>query len=104
MVILEPVRSKNGRCRKGKDLTCDEIRVRCSRLQSSDPMERSKAYGWLVSSSPFMAVVHELSGHQLSLNDVAGLLAEDSSGAIAELALKRLRAAIRAEAEARRVS
>src|ERR1700736_3565828 len=71
----------------------DEIRFWCARLQSTVPAEHALAYGWLLSSEPFMAVVKHLNRQHLSFHEVAGLLAQRAEGAMAEHTWRLLKAA-----------
>jgi hypothetical protein len=79
---------------RGQGMTLDAIRLWCTRLQSHNARERAGAYGHLVSTPAFIAVVEQLRGHRLFLADVAKLLVDGADGATAEHVWQLLRAAI----------
>jgi len=71
----------------------DEVRIWCTRFQSTVPAECALAYGWLLNSEPFMAVVKQFNQQHLTFHDVAALLAQGADGAMSEHAWRLLKAA-----------
>jgi len=82
----------------------DEIRRHCAFLLSEDFVTHTAAYLWLRDCQPFGNVLYRLRQHDLSLFEVAGVLATNSRQPLTPTALALLEEEVGRQANGRRQS